>query len=373
MVYFDNAATGGFKPKCVTDSVYEALRRPANPGRASHKLALGALQTVSDARSSLLTLFGCADDAQAVFTKNCTEALNLALFGTLKEGGHVISSVLEHNSVLRPLCALESEKLISFSLAVPGGNGKITAAEVEKLIRPDTYAVALTAASNVTGSGAELAEIGRLAREKGLLFIVDGAQAAGHTDLNLPLLGIDVLCVPGHKGLLGPGGTGAIIFSEGVQVSPVMFGGTGTESENTCQPAIYPESLESGTLNLAGIAGLKAGVDYIIRHRTVLKSKLELLGKTLLAGLKSLSEVNLFGASVETGIFSFLLGGENSTDTADTLGGKYDIAVRSGLHCAPLAHRHLGTLTSGLVRVSLSPFNTLSEMNYLLNVLEEIA
>ncbi len=372
MVYFDNAATGGHKPKQVSEAVLDSIKRAANPGRAAHKRALKALQTVTETRENLLMLLGGAENDNVVFTKNCTEALNLALLGTIKEGGHVVSSVLEHNSVLRPLCELQKQGIISYTLVNPDSSGKIGANQVLAALQKDTYAVALTAASNVTGTGADLDEIGRLCLERGLLFIVDGAQFAGHGNISLSTQEIDLLCLPGHKGLLGPAGTGALLFKQGVQVSPILMGGTGTDSQNICQPDIYPEALESGTLNLCGIAGLNEGVKYLLKHRAVMESKTRLLSAALSEGFARLSKIKVHSKPNRCGIFSFLIDGQNSTETADILSARHEIAVRSGLHCAPLAHKWLQTQESGLVRVSVSAFNTLSEVSYLLSVLEEM-
>lgn len=371
MIYLDNAATGGFLPRPVTEAVAEALAHPANPGRSAHEAALRALSKVTEARSELADAMGFYDPARVIFTKNCTEALNLALLGTLRRGGHVVSTVLEHNSVLRPLAELSRKGLIRFSLAEPDADGKIGVAQILPLLRPDTYLLAVTACSNVTGGGGDLEELGALCRARGILFLVDGAQAAGHFPLKMMNWGIHLLALPGHKGLLGPQGTGALLFDASVPLRPVSFGGTGTDSASVYQPSLPPEAFESGTLNLPGLSGWAAGLKFLKENRASLHRRMADLSAELYAGLREIPGLTLFSVPNSCGIFSFLLEGQTSSETADQL-AREGICVRGGLHCAPKAHEFLRTTERGLVRASLSPFNTQTEIAAFLKALDRI-
>lgn len=371
MIYLDNAATGGFLPRPVLEAVAEALTHPANPGRSAHEASLSALARVTEARSALADAMGFYDPARVIFTKNCTEALNLAVFGTLRRGGHVISTVLEHNSVLRPLFELRRRGWITLSLAEPDQTGRVGVRQILPLLRPDTYLLAVTACSNVTGGGGELEELGGLCRARGLLFLVDGAQAAGHFPLRMQNWGIRLLALPGHKGLLGPQGTGALLFDDSIPLQPVSFGGTGTDSASVFQPSLPPEAFESGTLNLPGIAGWSAGLNFLKDNRAALKKRMTDLTAALDEGLRQIPGLTLFSVPNECGIFSFLLEGQTSSETADLL-AREGICVRGGLHCAPKVHAFLRTSERGLVRASLSPFNTLNEVETFLKTLARI-
>lgn len=399
MIYFDNAATGGFKPESVRKAVADALAFPANPGRSAHPRALAAMTTVLDTRERTAELFGSGYPEGVIFTKNCTEALNLALFGTLghpnsgsgesdalrratpsddgancvlRETPHVVSSVLEHNSVLRPLFALEKAGMIRLSLAEPNERGNLTLACIRPLITRNTTLVVLTALSNLTGGKSDLKEIGAFCRANRILFVVDGAQAGGHIAINMREQCIDMLALAGHKGLLAPEGCGVLLLSPKVSVRPLLYGGTGVESSLADQPSVLPEGLESGTINLPAIVGLNAGLQYLQEHGNRMREKLVRLTERLWFGLKRLSNVKLYSRPNCAGIASFAMNGFASDQLADRLGSGYGVAVRSGLHCAPLAHRYLGTSESGLVRASLSAFNTESEVDYFLRCLEEI-
>lgn len=406
MIYFDNAATGGFKPESVRRAAAEALEFPANPGRSAHPRAVSAMMTVLEARERVADFFGSNYPEGVIFTKNCTEALNLALFGTLghpdsairnpaadessartandlsmgkyraltdvnAEPPHVVSSVLEHNSVLRPLFALEAADRIRLSLAEPDKRGNLTLETVRRLITPATTHVVLTALSNLTGGKSELKEIGTFCRANKILFLVDGAQAGGHLTVNMKTQCIDMLALAGHKGLLAPPGCGTLVLAPGVTVRPLLYGGTGVESNRLDQPPTLPDGLESGTVNTVAIAGLNEGLKYLQTNFNRMQENLIRLTERLWFGLKKLPNVKLYSSPNCAGIVSFSVKGFSSDQIADRLGSVYRIAVRSGLHCAPLAHRFLGTLENGLVRASLSAFHTESEIDYFLRCIEE--
>ncbi len=372
MIYLDNAATGGFKPSSVLEIINTTLRYlSANPGRSGHRLSLTGAKLVLEARAELASFFGANED-RVVFTKNCTEALNLAIFGTLKPGKKVITTIYEHNSVLRPLYALKEHGLIELDIVAPTEKQDIYSAIKDKITN-DAYLIVTTAVSNVTGYELPVQDLGELAKKHNLLYLVDGAQAGGHIPLNLKSQGISMLAVAGHKGLYGPMGSGALVFDDSVEISPFIHGGTGTESFNTSQPASYPERLEAGTLNLPAIAGLKEGVKYIRANLKAFGGYLYNATATLISELNKIHGIKCYSLPNGAGIVSFALDGKDSAEIADALSEKFDIAVRGGLHCAPLMHGHLGTQKNGLVRVSLAVQNSTNEIMYLVKCVKSLA
>lgn len=371
MIYFDNAATGGFKPRAVTDAVQTVVRYlSANPGRSGHRLSNTGAEIVYNCRKAFAEIFSASSD-RVIFTKNCTEALNLAIFGTLKEGGHIITTTFEHNSVLRPLYALKERGLITLSVACPTNEMSLVQA-IEREITPKTYMIVMTAVSNVTGEQMPLREVGELAYKNGLRFVVDGAQAGGHVELDLKRDKISALALAGHKGLYGIMGSGVLIFDESTDIEPILYGGTGTESLNLSQPQYYPERLEAGTLNLPAIASLNEGVRFVAKNLSGFSNHLLSATEYLINGLSHLPKLRCFSKSNASGIVSFLLEDISSTDLADLLSFRYDIAVRGGFHCAPLTHKFLGTEQCGLLRVSLAVQNSSSEIAHFINALREI-
>ncbi len=371
MIYLDNAATGGFKPHSVIDCAETTIRYlSANPGRSAHRLSVMGMQTIVNTRNAFASYFSCNSD-RVIFTKNCTESLNLAIFGTLKDGGHVITTVYEHNSVLRPLTALKNKGLISLDVVSPYANKDIVSAIKEK-IKDNTYMIVLTAVSNVTGLELPIGEIGKLAKEKGLIFLVDGAQGGGHIDLNMQELGISMLCLAGHKGLCGIMTSGVLLIEDGLDVEPLIYGGTGSESFNLSQPACYPERLESGTLNLPAIASLYEGLKYVMPNRENFGAHLYSMTEKLIEKLSQIDGVSVYSEPNKSGIVAFSIKNISSEQVADILNKDYDIAVRGGLHCAPLMHKHLGTLDGGLVRVSLAVQNSSKEIAFLLSAIKDI-
>lgn len=368
MIYFDNAATGGFKPDGVLSAAAAALKTCANPGRSGHKLSLACAERVYAVRNILAEFFGAPSADRVVFTKNCTEALNIAIFGTLKAGDKVVSTVAEHNSVLRPLHYLES-KGVRVELASLTAHGEIDESAVIKAAQ-GAKAVIITLASNVTGTAPDIARIrGGIPSET--LLICDGAQACGHQKIDITASGIDALAVAGHKGMLGIQGSGALVFSERFNPSPIMFGGTGSESINLNMPDFYPDKLESGTLSYPAIVSLGEGALYLKSHMYENRDRTLYLTDLMLNGLSAIGGIKLYSLSNHYGIVAFAFEKLQSEMAAYRLSEEYSICVRGGLHCAPLMHEALSS--DGLVRVSLSAFNNEREVDYFLRAAEKLA
>ena len=366
MIYFDNSATGARKPASVRRAVCAQLRRPANPGRSGHALALDALALAERTRERAADLCGVSSE-RILFSKNCTESLNLALFGLIPKSSHLVISQFDHNATLRPVHAL-CRGGNTYSVAFPE-RGRITAKSVEKALTPTTKTVVLNCTSNVIGCNAEVEEISLLCKKKGLILILDGAQFVGHHEIDLASLYYTALAVAPHKTLFAPQGIAFLAARE--LPRPLIFGGTGTQSAQLEQPAEAPEGFESGTLNMPGIAGLCAGLGYYREHKDAHAQKLGELCRFLYESLARIDGIKLYSVPNPAGIVSFLKIGMDSVELADRLAEK-GIAVRAGLHCAPLVHRFLGTEKSGLCRVSLSPANTLREIETLARLLRSL-
>ncbi len=372
MIYLDNAATGGYKPQAVYETMENVTRYlSANAGRSGHRLAVTGGGLIMDCREMLSMRFNSRSE-RVIFTKNCTEALNIAIFGCVKRGGRVITTVYEHNSVLRPLYALQKRGEIILDIVRPTEN-KDVAEAIEEKILPDTYLIVTTAASNVTGEGLPINRIGSIAKKHGILYLVDGAQAGGHMPINMRTDNIDMLALAGHKGLYGVQGSGVLILDERVDLNPLTYGGTGSESFNKNQPDCYPEHLESGTLNLPAIAALKEGVRFA--YSNIEHFSTHLLERTayLINSLSTVKDCKCYSKPNRFGIVAFEISGRQSTEIADLLNSEYDIAVRGGLHCAPLMHEFLHTDDAGLVRASISAQNTARELSQFIRALKEIA
>lgn len=369
MIYFDNAATGGFKPDEVVSATTAALKFCANPGRSGHKLSLACLERVYTVRKILCEFFGGYGYDRVIFTKNCTEALNIAILGTLKAGDEVVTTVAEHNSVLRPL-----EKLKRLGVRVKyvplDFNGEIDLKALENLVTPKTNAVIITLASNVTGAAPDISKLRGLIGEKPLL-VCDGAQACGHVNINMKASGIDALAVAGHKGMLGIQGSGALIFSERFNPKPVLFGGTGSESNNLNMPDFYPDALESGTLSYPAIISLGEGAAYLMQNIAKNASKTLQMTSFLCENLMKITAVKCFSKPNPYGIVAFSLDNMQSELAAYTLSEKFSICVRGGLHCAPKMHEALSS--DGLIRASVSPFNGLNECETFVKAVKELA
>lgn len=376
MIYLDNAATTWPKPEGVYQAVEDCMRNyAANPGRSGHKMALKAAREIFETRLLLAELFHIQDETRIVFTGNATEALNLALKGVLKSGDHVLISAMEHNSVVRPLKALES-KGVEMSIIPCDGAGRLDIQALEEQIRPQTRLIALTHASNLTGTLMPIKKVGALAESRGILFLVDAAQSAGIYEINVEENHIDLLAAPGHKGLFGPQGTGFLYIRPGLELATLKEGGTGSKSSEILQPDLMPDRHESGTLNTPGIVGLKAGLQFIKEQGLAdIRSRSQRLTAYLLEGLQAIKGLTLYGPGncrEQGGVAAFNLEGMDCSQLAFLLDSRYDIYGRSGLHCTPLAHGSIGTEKIGAMRLSLGYFNTETEIARTLQALKEI-
>ena len=376
MIYFNNAATTLRKPPCVAQAVLEAMESIGSCGRGAHERELSAGRVVYRTRAAVAELFGCPAPERVVFTANATQALNTALFGLFEPGDHIITTDLEHNSVLRPLYRLEEQGMISLSFVPADAAGRADYKDFERLIRPETRAIVCTHASNLTGNLLDIAQIGAVARAHGLLFVVDAAQTAGAFEIDMMRDQIDVLCFTGHKSLMGPQGTGGLCIAPGVRIRPLLTGGTGTHSFEHAQPEAYPEHLEAGTLNGHGLAGLLAAVEFIGQTGiSNIHAHERGLMLRFLDGVRKMPEITVYGdfSGDRAPIVTLSMLSMTSDELADWLAEDYDIAVRAGAHCAPRMHRALGTAERGAVRFSFGYYNTEDEVDIALAALRELS
>ncbi|MBQ7227867.1 MAG: aminotransferase class V-fold PLP-dependent enzyme [Clostridia bacterium] len=372
MIYLDNAATTYFKPTGVINSVGTALKYlSANPTRSSHSVAVKAGMMVEDTRCAAAKYFGASPD-KVIFTLNCTDALNTAIFGTVVKGGHVVTTALEHNSVLRPLIRLKELGLIDYTILSPLGGGFVTAEQIASAVKSNTYMIIVNHISNVTGAVQPIDEIGYYAEKRGLLFLVDGAQSAGYRKIDMASSKISMLAVAPHKGLHAPQGVGMLIIRKG-KIRPFRYGGTGTDSAKP-QPTELPEALESGTLPTPAIAGLNAAFKYAHDYGESNAKKLSGAFIYTLSELSKIRGVELYTKKEYGGPnIAFNLRSMTSAEAGNILSDEYDICVRCGLHCAPLLHKHYGTMKSGMIRVSLGVDNTIEEINFFLQAIKELS
>ena len=377
MIYLDNAATTLHKPQCVIDAVTKAMTSMGNASRGAHSGALTASRTVYETRCKAAKLFGCSRPDHVVFTCNSTEALNIAIQGAIPPGSHVVTTDLEHNSVLRPLHRMQDEKGIRLDFARADAQGALDYEDLERLVNDETGAIVCTHMSNLTGEMVDLARIGRMAKEKGILLIVDASQSAGNTPIDMERMGIDILCFTGHKGLMGPQGTGGLCIREGVEIRPLKEGGSGVQSYRTRQPEEYPTRLEAGTLNGHGLAGLSAALDYIEKTGVeTIGGKERSLSRRFYEGVAGIEGVSVYGhfEHAERGpVVALNIRDYDSSEVSDVLSVDYDIATRPGAHCAPRMHKALGTMDQGAVRFSFSWFNTEEEVDFAVKAVREIA
>ncbi len=378
MIYLDNAATSFPKPEAVYRALDGFARTSlANPGRAGHKMALAAERELDDCRHLLNQFFHGDGPERFVFTMNCTDALNMAIKGTLAAGDHVITSDLEHNSVSRPLRAMELAGHISLTRVSADGGGTIDPDQIRRAITPKTRLIVLTHGSNVLGTVQPIGEMGKLARERELLFLVDAAQTAGVMPIDVREMQIDLLAFPGHKSLMGPTGTGALYVGPRAQVRAWREGGTGGDSSNETQPREFPYFLEGGTPNVLGVAGLAAGVRYVQEQGLPAIHAREVeLTERLWRRLDEVGAYQVFGHrdhERRVGTLSFRSETLPALEIGAILDQAFEIAIRPGLHCAPYIHRSIGTFPDGTVRVSPGPFNTKDEVDQLAKALAEIA
>ncbi len=378
MIYLDNGATTFPKPQSVVNSVNLALRNyGANPGRGGHRLAIKASEMVYETRKSLADFFNISDPSNVIFTHNCTEALNFVIKGLVKSGEHIVISSLEHNAVSRPVEKLKS-KNVSYTIAeVVEGDNEKTLSNFRNAIRENTKLLVCTYASNVFGIKVPVERICAMCHQYGILTCVDAAQASGIIPIDLSDSSIDYLCVAGHKGLYAPMGTGALIINCETIPDSLVEGGTGSNSQNLVQPDILPDKFESGTPNFSGIIGLKSGIDFVNRRGplNIYHHEIKLI-KRAYNSLKSMKNVKLYtdepNMNYYAPVLSFNIEGKDSETVSDILSTRYNIATRAGLHCAPLAHKSLGTFDIGTVRVVPSVFTTNNDINSLINAVYKI-
>ena len=376
MIYFDNAATTMRKPEAVVQAVTQALCHLGNPGRGVHDAALDASRIIFDTRRLLAELFGAEDPKQIAFTANSTESLNIAIKGILSPGDHVITTALEHNSVLRPLYELE-EKGVALTIIPSDPQGRIRYEAFEAAIRPNTRAIVCTHGSNLTGNLVDIRRVGRIARDHGLLFVVDASQTAGVFDIDVQDMHIDILCFTGHKGLLGPQGTGGLYAREGITVRPLLSGGSGVQTYSRTHPAQMPTALEAGTLNTHGLAGLRAAVSYLQETGLdAIRRTEQALMWEFYRQVRQIPGITVYGDFSQPErcpIVTLNVRDYDSSEVSDALAIYYGIATRPGAHCAPLMHQALGTVEQGAVRFSFCHYNTMEEINTAVSALRELA
>lgn len=377
MVYFDNAATTFPKPEIVYEAIMTAMKEyGANPGRSGHKLALKASRGIYETRDLLGRLFNYNHPMNIILTFNATEGLNIGIKGCLKPGDHVITTSMEHNSVLRPITYLEGFGIES-TIVYGDEKGRIKASDIEKSIKKNTKLIVNTHISNLTGTIMPIEEIGRIAYDNGIIYMIDAAQSAGVYNIDMEKLHIDILAFPGHKGLLGPQGTGGLIIREGIELEGFLQGGTGSASHSLIQPDIMPDKFESGTSNGPGLVGLGAGIKYIMEEgMDKIRIHEEELTFHFIEEALKIDGIKLYGPLIKGDqgpVVSLNIKDADSSEVSYILDSQFDIQVRPGLHCAPLAHKTIGTLEQGVVRFSFGLFNTHEEIEYSIKALKQIA
>lgn len=376
MIYLDNAATTLCKPDAVIAAVTRALTTLGNPGRGGHDAALNASRVVYETRAALAALIGCADPRCIAFTANATQSLNIAIKGLLRPGDHVITTALEHNSVLRPLYEMQRQG-VRLTILPADAQGRIRYEDFSDAIAPDTRAIVCTHASNLTGNLVDIARIGSITHAHGLRLIVDASQTAGVFPIDVDAMHIDVLCFTGHKALLGPQGTGGLYVRQGLSLRPLLSGGSGVHSYDPSHPSHMPAALEAGTLNVHGLAGLHAALGYLRDTGIdVIREKEQALMRAFHAQVLEIPGITVYGdfsAQERCAIVSLNVREYDSSEVSDALWSGYGIATRPGAHCAPLMHKALGTEDQGAVRFSFSHFNTMDEVQAAVSALRELA
>lgn len=378
MIYLDNAATSAIKPPAVCEAVRHFLDSiGASPGRSAHKLALESGRIVFECREALAELLGAPDSSRLIFTLNATHALNIAFLGVLGAGGRVVTTSMEHNSVMRPLRYLQDKGTIELIVVPCDKEGCLDLARLKDALTPAAKMVVITHASNVVGTLLPAAQAAQLAHEAGALLLLDAAQTAGAYPLDVSEMGVDLFACSGHKALLGPQGTGVLYVREGLEIEPVMRGGTGSESGLTEQPDFMPDMLESGTPNTVGMAGLKAAIEFVLSETVekIRRHEVELTAR-MIEGLSRIEGMTIYGTGSpekQTATVSFNIAGVEPSEVGNLLDREFDIAVRVGLHCAPVAHQTLGTYPAGAVRASAGYFNTAGDIDALIGAVRKIA
>ena len=378
MIYLDNAATTFPKPRQVIDAMCETYARVGvSPGRGSYDLSTEALSLVEKTRLKIARFFGAPDPERVVFAANATDALNLAIQGIVQPGDHVVSTTLEHNSVLRPLHHLQAAGVIDYDLVPFDNHGFVDPDDIGKAIRTNTRLVVVTQASNVMGTIQPVEEIGRRCADKGVCLLVDTAQGAGLVPLDMTAWHIGAVAFTGHKALCGPTGIGGLVVHPDVDIRPTRFGGTGVDSKSLVHTPAYPHRLEAGTLNLMGIIGFSYGLDHILAAgiESIFAHEAGLI-RTLCKGLRPIDGIRIFGEpemAGHVGLATIVMPDKHPQDLADILDGDFGIAVRAGLHCAPLVHKAMGTYPDGGVRFSLGPFSTAADIDAAIDAMTAIA
>lgn len=378
MYYFDNAATSWPKPPAVARAMAEAVEEyGANPGRGSHRMAMRASRVIYETRENLARLCAVSNPNDIAFTLNTTMALNLAIKGWVRPGDHIICTNVEHNAVWRPLNHIMKERGATVSYVESSANGEVDLKELESKFQPRTRLVIVNHSSNLLGSILPVADIAEMARRRGAAVLVDAAQTIGILPIDVGRMGIDMLAFPGHKGLMGPQGTGGLYISPHLELEPLLHGGTGSQSDQGEQPMVRPDRYESGTLNTPGLAGLNEGVKFVLQEtvENIHRKEWE-LSQRLMEGLMAIRGLTVLGPAwglPRTGVVSFVLEGTDASEIAFLLDQRYGIAVRAGFHCTPLAHAAAGTKETGAVRASIGYFTTEDQVDYLVSAMKEIA
>lgn len=376
MIYFDNAATSFPKPEKVYDAIMEAMTKyGSNPGRSGHKLALESSRGIYNTRSKISKLLNIKDPMDLVLTFNCTQGLNMGIKGVLKPGDHVITTSMEHNSVLRPIMFLE--KMGIENTVVQGNSlGIIDPKDIEKSIRPETKMIVMTHISNLTGTIMDIEAIGKIAKKHGIIYFLDAAQSAGVYPIDVEKMNIDMLAFPGHKSLLGPQGTGGLYIKKGIDIVETFQGGTGSASDLLEQPHMMPDKFESGTPNAPGLVGLGSGIDYILETgMDKIRKHEENLTRHFIEEVEKIKEIKIYGPKkieLHAPVVALNIGDRDSSEISYILDQDYDIGVRPGLHCAPLAHKTIGSFEQGAVRFSFGFKNTHDEIELGIKALKEI-
>lgn len=376
MIYFDNAATTFPKPETVAVSVANAINNLGNPSRGAYKLSLDAARVVYTAREKIAKLFNLDNSLKVAFTSNATESLNIAINGSFGPCDHIITTEMEHNSVLRPLYTLNKSG-VEVSIVECTKNGNINYSQIESKIKSNTKAIICTHSSNLTGNLIDIKKIGQICKNNNLLFILDASQTAGVFDIDMKDYNIDILCFTGHKSLYGPQGTGGICVKNNINIRPLKTGGSGSSSYSIYHPTTMPDALEAGTVNSHSIAGLLAGIEFIESTgiEKIREHELNLMWQ-FYNGIKNIDNIKIYGdfnTSLRAPIVSLNIGDYDSNTLSEELANTYDIATRAGAHCAPLMHQALGTKEQGAVRFSFSYFNTSEEISIAVNALTELA
>lgn len=376
MIYMDNAATTMRKPEEVIEAVVGAMNSMGNAGRGAHSASLSASRVIYNTREALARFFGAESPKQIVFTNNSTESLNIAIKGLLEPGDHVVTTMLEHNSVLRPLYEME-EKGVSLTIVKSNSKGTLSYEELENAVQENTKAIICTNASNLTGNYVDVKRVGEIAKRKGVFLVVDASQTAGVYPIHVKEMNIDVLCFTGHKSLLGPQGTGGLYVREGLELKPLKSGGSGVLTYSRKHPVEMPTALEAGTLNGHGIAGLGAAIEYLEREGidNIREKELQHMWH-FYNGVKDIPGIKVYGdfdTEVRCPVVTLNIGDYDSSEVSDELLMTYGISTRPGAHCAPLMHEALGTVEQGAVRFSFSHYNTEEEIETAIVAIKELA